>query len=75
MKRGLTVPPGVRRGPLGPDGPPEGPWGRRRVPYGSIHQLCTDTELSSPVGSRRAKSRFRRKPVGTRYGPMGPDKP
>ena len=34
-------------GPLGPDGAPEGPWGRRRVPYGSVHQLCTNTGQSS----------------------------
>ena len=34
MKRGPTVPPAVRRGgPSGPDGVPEGPWGRRRGPY------------------------------------------
>ena len=32
-----------RRGPLGPDGPPEGPWERRGVPRGSEHQSCTNT--------------------------------
>ena len=47
---------GVRRcrrrsagGPLGPDGPPEGPWGRRGVPRGSVHQSCTDTGQSSDL--------------------------
>ena len=64
-------------GPSGPDGAPKGPWGRRRVPYGSVHQLCTNTgqssDPSSHVGSCRAKSGFRRKPVGNRYGPTGPD--
>ena len=78
MKRGPTVPPAVRRGPLGPNGALEGPWGRRRVPYGSVHQSCTNTgqssDPSSPVGSRD-KSGFRQKAVGTRYGPTGPDKP
>ena len=43
MKRGPTVPPGVRRGPSGPDGPAEGLWGRRGVPMGFEHQSCTDT--------------------------------
>jgi len=47
---------------------PEGPWGRRGVPYGSVYQSCTDTaqssDPSSPVGSRSAKTGFRRKPVG-----------
>ena len=77
---------GVRRcprrsagGPLGPDGPPESPWGRRGVPRGSVHQSCIDTgqssDPSSPDGSRRAKTVFRRKPIGTRYGPTAPDEP
>ena len=55
-----------------PDGPMEGPWGRRRVLYGTAYQSKTDTgqsrDLSSPVVSYRAKSRFRRKPVGARSG-------
>ena len=42
-------------GPLGPDGPPEGPWGRCGVPRGSIHQSCTD------IRDRRA---IRRAPTG-----------
>ncbi len=67
-----------RRGPV-PDGPSEGPWGCRRVPYGSVHQSCTDTgqssDPSSPVGCRRAKTWFRWKPVGNRYGLRGPDGP
>ena len=79
MKRGPTVPRAVHGGPSGPDGAPEGPWGRRGVPRGSVHQSCTDTGQSSDplshVGSRRAKSGFRRKPVGTRYGPTGLDEP
>ena len=62
MKRGPTVPPGVRRGPSGPDGALEDPWGSRRVPYGSVHQLCTNTgqssDLSSHVGSRCVKTGF-----------------
>ena len=70
---------GAAGGPLGPVGPPEGPWGRRGVPSGPVHQSCTDTgqssDLSSPDGSRRAKIGFRRKPVGTQYGPTGPDEP
>ena len=70
---------GAAGGPPGPDEAPEGPWGRRGVPRGSVHQSCIDTgqssDLSSPVGSRRAKSGFRRKPVGTRYDPTGPDGP
>ena len=33
--------------PLGPDGAPEGPWGRRGVPRGSEHQSCTNTGQSS----------------------------
>ena len=49
-------------GPLGPDGAPEGPWGRRGVPRGSVYQMCTDTEQSSDpsslVRSRRAKTGF-----------------
>ena len=44
----------IRRGSSGPDGPPEGPWGRRGVPRGSVHQSCTDTgqssDPSSPMG-------------------------
>ena len=81
MKRGLTVPPGVRRGSVGSRRGPGGPstWGLRRVPYGSVHQSCINTgqssDPSSPVGARRAKTGFRRKPVGTRYGPTGPDEP
>ena len=70
---------GAAGGSSGPDRAPEGPWGRRRVPYRSIHQLCTNTgqssDPSSHVGSRRAKSGFRRKPIGTRYGPPEPDEP
>ena len=77
MKRGPTVPPAVRRGPVGSRRAPEGPWGRGRVPYGSVHQSCTDTgqlsDPSTPLGSSRAKTGFRRKPVRTRYGPTGPD--
>ena len=80
MKRGPTVPPAVRRGPVGsrrgtggPVGPPEGPvWVR-------TSQSCTNTgqssDLSTPLGSHRAKTVFRRKPVGTRYDPTGPDGP
>ena len=71
---------GVRRcrrgsagGPLGPDEAPEGPWGGRGVPRGSVHQSCTNTgqssDPSSSDGSRRAKTGFRRKPIGTQYGP------
>ena len=67
-------PPGARRVPMGPC--MEG-WGRRRVPYGSVHQLCTDTGQSSdppsPVGSRHAETGFRQKPIGTRFGPTSPD--
>ena len=52
-------PPGFRR--RGPGGPVGTPW----VPYGSVHQLCTNTgqssDPSSPVGSCRAKSGFRQK--------------
>ena len=40
------MPPAVRRGPLGPDGAPEGLWGRRGVPRGSEHQSCTNTGQS-----------------------------
>ena len=42
MKRGPTVPPGARWVPTGP----EGLWGRRGVPKGSEHQLCTKTGQS-----------------------------
>ena len=38
-------------GPSGPDGAPECPWGRHRVPYGSVHQSCTDTGQSSDPSS------------------------
>ena len=72
--RGRLLLSGVRRcrrrsagRPSGPDRAPEGPWGCRRVPYGSVHQSCINTgQLSDPsnlVGSRSAKSGFRRKPV------------
>ena len=72
MKRGPTVPPAVRRGPVGsrrgPGGPVGTPWG----PVWVLHQLCTNmgqsSDPSSLVGSRRAQTGFRRKPVGTRYG-------
>ena len=64
-------------GPLGPDEPSEGLWGRRGVPRGSVHQSCTHTgQLSDPsslVESHRAKTGFRRKPVGTRNGLRGLD--
>ena len=67
IKRGPTVPPRVPEGPLGPDEAPEGPWGRRGVPRGSVHRSCTDTgqssDPSSPDGSRRAKTGFRRNPI------------
>ena len=60
MKRGPTVPPAVRRGPVGSRRGPESPWGRRGMPRGSVHKLCTDTgqssDPSSPVGSCRAKT-------------------
>ena len=36
-----------RRAAVGPDGDPEGPWGRRGVPRGSEHQSCTNTGQSS----------------------------
>ena len=69
MKIRWTEPPGAR--PSGPDGAPEGPWGRRGVPRGSEHQLRTDTEQSSDpsshVGSCRAKTAFRRVSVGTLF--------
>ena len=67
------------RGPLGTDRAPEGLWGRHGVPRGSVHQLCTDTgqssDPSSPDGYRRAKTGFRRKPVGIRCGLTSPDEP
>ena len=79
MKQGPTVPPAVRRGPSGPDGALEALWGRRGVPRGSVHQLCTDTgqssDPSSPVGSPRAKTGLRRKPVETQYDPTSSDGP
>ena len=65
-------PPVVRRVPMGPGGP-------MMVLYGSLHESCTNTgqssDPSSPVGSCRAKSGFRRKPVGTRHDPTGPNGP
>ena len=46
-KPGRLLLSGVRRCRRGPDGAPEGPWGRRGVPRGSEHQLCTNTGQSS----------------------------
>ena len=67
MKRALTVSPQVLRVPTGPH--VQDPWGRQRVPKWSVYQSCTDTgqssDPSSPVGSRRAKSRFQQVSVGT----------
>ena len=46
--RGLKRrPPQAAGRPLGPDGDPEGPWGRPGVPRWSKHQLCTNTGQSS----------------------------
>ena len=43
MKISRTEPPAGRRAAVGA---PEGPWGRRGVPRGSEHQLCTNTGQS-----------------------------
>ena len=40
---------GVSTGPPGPDGAPEGPWGRRGVPRGSEYQSCTNTGQSGDL--------------------------
>ena len=57
---------------MGPVGCQEGMSGSRMGPYGSVYQSYTDTEQSSDpsglVGSRRAKTAFRRVSVGTLTG-------
>ena len=65
------------RGPLGPDGVLQGPWGRRGEPRRSVHQLCTDTgqsNLSGLVGSRRTKSVYDGFSSDPCFSAMGPDR-
>ena len=51
------------------------PWGPVWVPTSIVHQYGT---VERSVEFRRVlscKSRFRRKPIRTQYGPTGPDEP
>ena len=83
MKRGPTVPPAVRRGPVGSRWGLEGPWGRRRVPYGSLHHSFINTGLqnsrairrgpSGPVVPKQVSNGNRSEPVMAREDPTGPD--
>ena len=69
------MPPGVCRGSVRSRRASGGPVGTPWRAGGSVHQSCIDTgqssDPSSPDVSRRAKTGFRRKPVGTQpYGTL-----
>ena len=50
-------PDGAAGRPSGPDGAQEGPWGRRGVPRGSEHQLCTNTgQASDPSDDHKPRA-------------------
>ena len=67
----------MKRGPLGPDGAPEGLWGRRGVPYGSVHQSCTNTGQSSdpsgPVVPKQGSDGKPSEPDMARRDPTSPE--